>query len=555
MSAKMRYELWRKNAGGLKNELENIKENTAEIESRFGNSIKFGTAGLRGIVGAGTNRMNIYTVGQAAQAVAQWVLAKTEHPKVAIAYDTRNDSQDFAKRVAGVLAANRISVKLFSQVTPTPVLAYYVRNHKCDSGIVITASHNPSNYNGFKVYEGDGGQLRTPAAKIIEQYMEKIDFFSDVKEMSLDDAEACGLVNYLGKKIKDEYLSYVMGFHKNKNYIKESNLSVVYTPLNGTGAKYLPDILKNLEVSQLHLVKEQMEPDGNFTTCTYPNPESEKALEFGLLECKSKKPDLFIATDPDADRVRIGVMHGNEMKMLSGNQMGILLLDYLAKTAKEAGTLDQNSVFVRTVVSSPMTDKVAKEYGVETQIVLTGFKNVAVCLAALEKTNTLNRFLFAYEESIGFLPSTKVWDKDGICCAVIFAQMCGQYKLEGKTLIDRLEEMYQKYGYYIDETKSYIFEGDNGKEQMNLIMEKLKSIELSAFGTMQITNRTDYSKDKTHLQSNLVLLECEDGTTVLIRPSGTEPKLKAYMTAVAKNEQTGREIIKNVMNILDNIIK
>ena len=549
------YQTWLDKGVRLKSELLKLQSDSQKIEESFSSNIKFGTAGLRGIVGVGTNKINIYTIGHATQAVAQWLLETDKKPTVAIAYDSRNDSKEFALRTAEVFAGNRIRVKLFKEVTPTPVLAHYVRENKITCGIVITASHNPSQYNGYKVYEKDGGQLRSQGESSIEGLINQIDMFDDVKSMDEQDALGCGLLSYIGKKEKQDYIKNIV--HLLSNHMVESleDISVVYTPLNGAGAEYLPDILKKIGVSNIHLVEQQAYHDGNFPTCPYPNPESLPALELGLKLCETVNPDIFIATDPDADRVRIGINHNGKIELLDGNTMGILLLDYICMYRQKSDHLGDYPIFIRTVVSSLLCDKVAQRYGVSVEVVLTGFKNIARRIAQLEEKKQLNRFIFAYEESIGFLPNVDIWDKDGLSTSILFIQMVAYYKSSNITIIDRLEEIYSQLGYYYGETLNFSFDGINADSKMQDIMDGLRKNPPHRIGDIIVNDKKDYLQEKDYLKSNIIEFSMTGETKVIIRPSGTEPKIKVYIMTIEdtkeKSLQTTHQLKQGINNIMN----
>ena len=534
-----RCKLWMENPNldkTLKSELEvytkalekNPQDEAAlnEIYERFYKELEFGTGGLRGILGAGTNRMNIYTVAKATQGLANYVnhhyavkktlFKKGKRAAVAISYDSRNMSPEFAQVAARVLAANDIDVYLYRELMPTPALSFATRYYHCAAGIMITASHNPAKYNGYKAYNEEGCQMNIQQADEVLAEIEKLDIFRDVK-MAADDRA----VTYIPEETIDAFIAAVKEQSTGFNGCK--NLEVVYTPLNGSGNKPVRRILKEIGVEKVTVVPEQELPDGNFPTCTYPNPEKKEALQLGLELCrKMGTPDLLLATDPDCDRVGIAVKHRGDYVLLTGNEVGILMLDFLCQVKK----LPAKPVAVKTIVSSKMADAVAKNYGVEMRNVLTGFKFIGEQIGLLEKDGEVERYIFGFEESYGYLSGPYVRDKDAVNGSMLICEMAAFYKSAGSTLVDRLNEMYEKYGYYKNDLMDFTFEGAAGMDKMASIMESLRTNPPKTVIGKAITKRVDYDRDNTGLpKSNVLEYNMEDGSSFIVRPSGTEPKL------------------------------
>lgn len=562
------YNLWLQNVkdGNILSELKNICNDDSEIYERFYKDLEFGTAGLRGIIGAGTNRMNIYTVRRTTQGLADYLNENYKEASVAIAYDSRNKSDLFAKESACVLAANGIKAYITKELQPTPVLSFAVRNLGCKSGIMITASHNPAKYNGYKCYGDDGCQMTEHAANNVYNKIQKVDIFSGVKTLTFEEGIKIGKIVYIEDDLYNRYLENVMAQSINKDVCKESELKVVYTPLNGAGNKLVRKVLSNIGVKNVQVVKEQEYPDGNFPTCTYPNPEFKEALSLALDLAKNVNADLVLATDPDSDRVGIAVKESNSYRLLSGNEVGIILLNYILSNRKSLGTLPNNPVAVKTIVSSKMIDVIAKAYKCELRDVLTGFKYIGEQILNLEKDGEENRFIFGFEESYGYLVGTYVRDKDAVVASMLICEMAEYYRKQGKTLSDVINELYNEYGFYQNTTLSYNFEGSAGMEKMQKIMDSLRNEHLTNIASMKVEKINDYKEstsidkrtgniDKIDLpKSNVISYELEGGSGAIVRPSGTEPKIKIYVTAVGKNIEESKAKTKDIISDMERIL-
>ena len=499
-----------------------------EVLDSFYRDLAFGTGGLRGELGPGTNRMNLFTVGQATQGLANY-LNQTLLPKcVAIAYDSRMGSAEFARRAASVLAANGIVAWLYPRLEPTPALSFAVRDLRCGAGICVTASHNPAKYNGYKVYGEDGCQITLEMAEAIGAEIAPIDPLYGVSAMDFDQGLASGMIRYIGEDTLDRFVSAVKA--QAMPVEAETPLRVVYTPLNGTGLECVQRILKEIGVTDVHVVEEQRLPDGHFPTCPYPNPEIKEALTLGLRDCAQYRPDLLLATDPDCDRVGIAVPEGDGYVLMTGNEVGVLLLDFICRVRQEAGTLPQHPVAVSTIVSTAMADGIAAHYGVELRRTLTGFKFIGEQIGLLEKAGEVERYIFGFEESYGYLSGSHVRDKDAVNASMLICQMARWYKHRGCTLYQAMQALYKKYGYYLNTLYSFAFEGAAGMEQMQGIMTRLRQTPPTELGAMAVERVEDYIQDVAGLPAADVLAFClQGGCKVMIRPSGTEPKLKAYL--------------------------
>ena len=459
MDIKQTYNEWLENAvedKDLKAELESIKNNEDEIYDRFYTALKFGTAGLRGIIGAGTNRMNIYVVRQATQGLANYVLKKYGNGSVAISHDSRIKADLFMNEAARVLAANGIKVYITSELQPTPVLSYLVRYFKCQAGIMVTASHNPAAYNGYKAYGEDGCQMTDVAANTVYDEISKLDMFKDVKIADFDEAVKNGMIEYVDESVYDTYLEKVMEQQVNPGVCNGADLKVVYTPLNGTGNKLVRKVLGKIGVNDVVVVPEQELPDGNFTTCPYPNPEIKEALAKGLELCEKEQPDLLLATDPDADRVGIAVKdYDGSYRLISGNEDGVMLTNYILSCKKASGKLPEKPVVVKTIVTTKLINKLCEKYGCELKNVLTGFKYIGEVILNLEKKHEENRYLFGFEESYGYLSGTYVRDKDAVVASMLVCEMAAYYKKQGKSLAEVIDGLYEEFGYYLNQTYSF----------------------------------------------------------------------------------------------------
>ena len=533
----------------LLEELNAIKDNDREIEDRFLLNLEFGTAGLRGVLGAGTNRMNIYTVAKATQGLANYLLSEEEHPKVAISYDSRNRSREFAKISARVLAANGIKVYIYSTLMPVPMLSFAVRNTGSSAGIMVTASHNPAKYNGYKVYGPDGCQMTSESADKVLGEINKLDIFKDIKKVDFEKALEEKTIEYTPDSVINAYYEWCLGQMMRKDIFKKEPLQLVYTPLNGAGNLPVRHVLKTAGLENISVVKEQEMPNGNFPTCPYPNPEIKEAMALGLEQAKREKADILIATDPDCDRVGIAVKEADDYIMLTGNQVGILLVDYIAKTRKELGTLPENPILVKSIVTSSLADRVAKSHGVETVNVLTGFKYIGDTIKKLEEKGEKDRFILGFEESYGYLVGTEVRDKDAVVATLVICEMAAYYRSIGSSVYKALQEIYQKFGYYLNKVDSYTFEGLRGMDKMKEIMSALRANPLMKLGDYEVEAREDYKtlvhKDEktgrvTDIKlpsSNILVYMLQGGHQVIIRPSGTEPKIKVYYSIKGKDRR------------------
>lgn len=541
------YNLWCENAkadSDLISELQSIKNDKDAISDRFYRELEFGTAGLRGVIGAGTNRMNVYTVGKATQALAGYVKSVSENPSVAIAYDSRIKSTLFAETAARILAANGVKVYIYAELMPTPMLSFAVRNLKCNAGIVITASHNPAQYNGYKAYGPDGCQLSPEASKYILSLMENINCFTDIKYVDFNNAVKENKIEFIGQDLIDAYLCEVKKQSVCGKNIDLSDLKVIYTPLHGTGNKPVRAILDKIGVKNVTVVPEQELPDGNFPTAPYPNPEIRQPFELALKLAKANNADLLLATDPDADRVGIAVKDGDDFTLLSGNDVGALLLNYILECRTANGTLPENPVAVKTIVTTEICQKIADNYGCKLINVLTGFKFIGEQIALLEEKGEENRYIFGFEESYGYLPGGYVRDKDAVVASMLICEMAAYYKAKGITLLQQLENLYKKYGYYYNAQKSLAFEGQSGMAAMQNLMDSLRSNPPKTISGIPVVLIQDYltsvntdvvnnaNSEITLPKSNVIAFVLKDGSKVIFRPSGTEPKVKIYVLAV-----------------------
>ncbi len=547
------YKLWCEKAildDDLIKELKGMKGDSDAINDAFYKNLEFGTGGLRGVIGAGTNRMNVYTVGKATQGLAAYVNSVSKNGKVAIAYDSRIKSDVFARDAAAILAANGIKVYIYKELMPTPMLSYAVRYLKCDAGIVITASHNPSKYNGYKAYGPDGCQLGLEAADYVLSIMNSVDIFEGVKRASFDSALKDGKIEYIGDDVINSYLEQVEKRRVHTN-VDMSGIKVVYTPLHGTGNKPVRKILSKIGAENVTVVPEQELPNGNFPTAPYPNPEIRQAFECALKLAETVKPDILLATDPDADRVGIAIPDGSgEYRLFTGNEVGALLLEYILKGRKENGTLPENPVAVKTIVTTDICTKIAADYGCELRNVLTGFKFIGEQIGELEKTGEQERYVFGFEESYGYLAGSYVRDKDAVIASMLICEMTAYYKAQGLTLIDVLENLYKKYGYYYCSQKSFICEGQSGMEHISDIMAGLaknppKEIggnKVTVFNNLNTSESLDVASgsiSKINLpKSNVLCFYFANGSSLIVRPSGTEPKIKLYLSAVGTTDST-----------------
>ncbi len=522
----------------LGTELRKIEGDDEAIKERFALSLQFGTAGLRGTLGAGTNRMNIWVVRQATQGVADWVKTQGGTQTVAISYDSRLKGWNFARDAAGVLAANGINVRIYDELMPVPALSFATRYYHCNAGIMVTASHNPAQYNGYKAYGPDGCQMTDDAAAVVYASIQKTDVLTGAKYMSFAEGVEKGLIKFVGNDCKEALYAAIEARQVRPGLCKTAGLKLVYSPLNGTGLVPVTRVLKDMGITDITIVPEQEYPNGYFTTCSYPNPEIFAALEKGLELAKKVGADLMLATDPDADRVGIAMKcPDGSYELVSGNEMGVLLLDYICAGRIEKGTMPKNPVAVKSIVSTPLADAVAAHYGVEMRSVLTGFKWIGDQIALLEEAGEVDRFIFGFEESYGYLAGPYVRDKDAVIGSMLICEMAAYYRSIGSSIKQRLEEIYNEYGRYLNKVDSFEFPGLSGMDKMAGIMNSLREVPPTEFAGKKVVKAVDYTKpEETGLpKSNVLIYTLEDGSTVVVRPSGTEPKIKTYFTTLGKD--------------------
>ena len=522
----------------LVSELKAIEGQDEEIKERFAVALKFGTAGLRGVLGAGSNRMNIYVVRQATQGLANWVKTQGGNQLVAISYDSRINSDVFARNAAQVLAANGIKVRIYDALMPVPALSFATRYYQANAGIMITASHNPAKYNGYKAYGPDGCQMTDAAAAIVYSEIQKADILTGAKMMGFEDGLAAGLIEYVGEDCKEALYDAIKARSVRPGLCKTAGLKLVYSPLNGSGLVPVMRVLNDIGIDDITIVPEQKNPDGNFPTCPYPNPEIFEALRLGLELAKKEGADLMLATDPDADRVGIAIKcPDGSYQLVSGNEVGVLLLDYICQGRIEKGTMPENPVAVKSIVSTPLADAVAKNYGVEMRSVLTGFKWIGDQIAGLEAAGQVDRFIFGFEESYGYLAGPYVRDKDAIIGSMLICEMAAYYRSIGSSIKERLEAIYAKYGRYLNKVDSFEFPGLSGMDKMAGIMDSLRQTPPAEIGGYKVVSVTDYQKpEETGLPvANVLRYTLAGGAVVIVRPSGTEPKIKTYFTTLGKD--------------------
>lgn len=556
------YRLWCEKAvddPDLQTELNSIADDEEAIKDRFYRDLEFGTGGLRGVIGAGSYRLNIYTIRRATQGLADYVNGAFENGSVAIAYDSRIKSDKFAKEAAAVLAANGIRVYIYPELMPTPMLSWAVRYLKCQAGIVVTASHNPAKYNGYKVYGEDGCQITLDVANTVIGKINDVPMFGGAKVMSFDEGIQSGMIRLIEQEVIDAYLEKVSEQGIHTDLVADSGLKVVYTPLNGTGNKPVRAILKKIGIKEVTVVPEQENPDGNFPTCPFPNPEIKEALAKGLELCETVKPDLLLATDPDCDRVGIAVPDpdGNYV-LFSGNEVGAMLLKYICQERTALGTMPENPVAVKTIVTTDICKKIASEYGVELREVLTGFKFIGEQIGFLEEKGEENRYIFGFEESYGYLAGSYVRDKDAVVASMLICEMAAFYRTKGVSLLQAREEMYKKYGNYVHTQKSFTCEGASGMERMKEIMTALRTETPKTIGGLKVEDFADYlASEETNFEtgaktvltlpkSDVLAFKLEQGASVIIRPSGTEPKIKAYYTTIGENRQDAAKLEETI---------
>ncbi len=517
----------------LKPELESIRDNENEIRERFAVALKFGTAGLRGVIGAGTNRMNIYTVRQATQGLANWVKTQGGSQTVAISYDSRIKSNVFARAAAEVLAANGVQVRIYPELMPVPALSFATRYYQCNAGIMITASHNPAKYNGYKAYGPDGCQMTDNAADAVYAEIQKTDILEGAKTLPFAEGMEKGLIQYVGDDCKEALYTAIKSRSVRPGLCKTAGLKLVYSPLNGSGLVPVTRVLNDIGITDITIVPEQKDPDGNFPTCPYPNPEIFEALRLGLELAEKQNADLMLATDPDADRVGIAVRcKDGSYELLSGNEVGVLLLDYICAGRIEQGTMPKAPVACKSIVSTPLADAVAAHYGVECRNVLTGFKWIGDQIARLEAAGEVDRFIFGFEESYGYLAGPYVRDKDAIIGSMLICEMAAYYRSIGSSIKERMEQIYAQYGRYLNKVDSFEFPGLSGMDKMAAIMDGLRKQPITELAGIAVVKTQDFEKaEETGLPAaNILTYALADGSTVIVRPSGTEPKIKIYFT-------------------------
>lgn len=563
------YSLWCEKAtadSDLIPELQEISGDDDAILDRFYKNLEFGTAGLRGVIGAGTNRMNVYTVNQATQGLANYLNENFENPSVAVAYDSRIKSDVFAKEAACVLAANGIKVYLYPELVPTPMLSFAVRRLGCSSGIIITASHNPSKYNGYKCYDPNGYQMTDEAAAKTYEYIQKTDMFSGVKTMSFDDALAEDMIDFIEDWLMDEFYEKVLSASVNPEALKKANLKVIYTPLNGTGNKPVRKVLKMAGVKDVTVVKEQEKPDGNFPTCPFPNPEIRQAFECAIKTAEGTNADLLLATDPDCDRVGIAVRDGEEYVLMTGNEVGAMLCEYLLSSLKEQGKLPNNPIVVKTIVTTPLVETIAAAYGAQTADLLTGFKYIGELVTNLEKNDETDRFIVGMEESYGYLRGAHARDKDAVVASLLICEMASYYKLKGISLKQFMDGIYEKYGMYLNTVLNFGFEGASGMQKMADMMNDLRVNPPKEIAGVPVVKMSDYklsyTKDtvtgeETEIKlpkSNVLSFIMPDNSKVIVRPSGTEPKIKVYITACGNSREESTAKSEKIADSMSKIL-
>ncbi|MBR4100845.1 MAG: phospho-sugar mutase [Oscillospiraceae bacterium] len=570
MSVNELYTIWAANAtddADLQAELKRIQGDESAIRDRFYRDLEFGTGGLRGVLGAGTNRMNVYTVRRATQGLANYVKNSFAEPSVAISYDSRNKSDVFARAAASVLAANGIKVHIYCELMPTPALSFAVRALKCSAGIMVTASHNPAKYNGYKAYGEDGCQITLEVAETVLNEINSLDMFKDVKYCDFDKAVADGMISYIEQSVIEDYYQNVLAQGINTELCAQSGLKIVYTPLNGTGNKPVREILSRIGIKDVTIVKEQEMPDGNFPTCPYPNPEIREALELGLKYCDEVKPDLLLATDPDADRVGIAVPDGDDYALFSGNEVGAMLLEYICSERTKNGTMPENPITVKTIVTTDLIKEISKEYGLEMIEVLTGFKFIGEQIGFLEDKGEESRYVFGFEESYGYLAGTYVRDKDAVVASMLICEMAAYYRTKGISMIQARENLYKKYGVFRHSLQSFTFEGESGMLQMKSLMQQLRDEQPTDIGGLKVVSVSDYmasvttcaaTGEKTEItlpKSDVLVFALENHAKVVIRPSGTEPKIKCYYTTVGTTMDEAIVLEKKLIDDFSDIFK
>ena len=555
MNTREEYERWLANATADADVAAELKAmDDAKVEDAFYRDLAFGTGGLRGVIGAGTNRMNIYTVAKASQGLADYLKKHYEKPSISIGYDSRIKSDVFAKVAAGVFAANGVQVNIWPTLLPVPTVSFATRYLHTSAGVMVTASHNPSKYNGYKVYGADGCQITTEAAAEILAEIEKLDIFADVKNSEFEAGVAAGQIKYIPDEV---YMAFVNEV-KNQSVLfgEEVNkdVAIVYSPLNGTGLKPVTRTLKEMGYTNITVVKEQEQPDGNFPTCPYPNPEIKEAMALGMEYAKKCNADLLLATDPDCDRVGIAVKNkSGEYQLLTGNQTGMLLLDYICSQRQKHGKMPADPVMVKTIVTMDMGEQIATHYGLRTINVLTGFKFIGEQIGKLEQQGKADSYVFGFEESYGYLTGSYVRDKDGVDAAYMICEMFSYYATRGISLLDKLEELFKTYGYCMNTLHSYEFDGSAGFAKMQNIMQAFRG-DITEFGGKKVVKLLDYAQGLDGLpKSDVLKFLLEDNCSVVVRPSGTEPKLKTYISVSAENEEAAKQMEAKISESAENI--
>ena len=564
------YSLWLNNAKDEKeiyDELVSVEGKDDEILDRFYKNLEFGTGGLRGVIGAGTNRMNVFTVNQATQGLADYLNAEFDSPSVAIAHDSRINSDVFAKGAAEVLAGNGIKVYFYPELVPTPMLSFAVRHFLCSSGIVITASHNPSQYNGFKCYDPHGYQMTDEGAAKTYGYIQKVDMFTGVKKLAFDEGIKNGMIEYIGNDVYEEFYKAVLGECINPEVSKKSDLKIIYTPLNGTGNKPVRTVLSRMGFKDVTVVPSQENPDGHFPTCPYPNPEIRQAFEEAIKLAEKIGGDLLLATDPDCDRVGIAVNDGGEYKLMTGNEVGVMLSQYLLSCRKEQGTLPKDPAIIKTIVTTNLIEKVAKDYNCKIYNLLTGFKYIGELVTELESKGEADNFVLGMEESYGYLTGIHARDKDAVNGASLVCEMAAYYKeKEGKNLYRVMQDIYKKYGMYLNTLLNFAFAGAEGMDKMKNIMSSLRANPPKEIAGLEVTKVSDYltgvsTDTKSGVQekitlpkSNVLAFSLPGGNSAIIRPSGTEPKIKVYVTAVGKDREDAQRLTDEISKCMKGFI-
>lgn len=557
MDIKKEYDRWIENATADADvivELKNMDAN--KMEDAFYRDLAFGTGGLRGVIGAGTNRMNIYTVAKASQGLADYLQKNISAPSVVIGYDSRIKSDVFAKVAASVFAANGIKVNIWPVLMPVPTVSYATRYLHASAGVMITASHNPSKYNGYKVYGSDGCQITTKAAAEILAEIEKLDIFSDVKNSDFEEGIADGSIQYIPDEVYTAFVNEV----KNQSVLYgekvNKDVAIVYSPLNGTGLRPVTRVLNEMGYTNITVVKEQQQPDGTFPTCPYPNPEIKEAMDLGMEYAKKCDADLMLATDPDCDRVGIAVKNSKgEYELLTGNQTGMLLLNYICSQRQKHGKMPVDPVMIKTIVTMDMGEQIASHYGLRTINVLTGFKFIGEQIGKLEQQGKAASYVFGFEESYGYLTGSYVRDKDGVDGAYMICEMFSYYKTKGISLLEKLEELYQTYGYCLNTLHSYEFDGSAGFTKMQYIMQAFRG-NVKAFGSKKVIKLLDYAPGMDGLpKSDVLKFLLEDNCSIVVRPSGTEPKIKVYISVSAENQDTAKTVEAEICKCAEEYLK